>query len=316
MKRYRWKYVFAAAALLVLIVGCGSKSGSEAENSAEAEETEAPSDTVRLSEESLSQVEIAMVPVARGNLNMTLRTPGRISFNLNRTAKVTSTFEGRIRQMNYDVGAQVRPGDVMALVESPELINRPLELKAPVGGQVIERHGTVGEAVDRARELYTISDLSEVWAIAEIKEKDIAAVRVGDSATVRVTAYPREVFAGKIALIGNEVEEKTRTVEARIKVDNRDGKLKPGMFADVEIVMQVLKDVLIVPDDALQTLDDQQIVFVATSPNTFAKRIVKVGLEQNGQAEILDGIQEGEQVVTKGSFLLKSELLKGELGEE
>lgn len=316
MKRHRWTHFFAAAALLVLMAGCGSKSDSEAEEGVEPEESVAPSDTVRLSEESLRQVEIEIVPVTRGSLNMTLRTPGRISFNLNVTAKVTSTFEGRIRQMNHDVGAVVRPGDVMALVDSPELINRPLELKAPVGGEVIERHGTVGEAVDRARELYTISDLKQVWAVAEIKEKDIASVRVGDSATVRVTAYPRAVFEGKIALIGNEVEERTRTVEARIEVDNRVGKLKPGMFADVEIVMRVLEDVLIVPDDALQTLDDQQIIFVATSPNTFVKRTVKVGLDQNGHAEILEGIQEGEQVVGKGSFLLKSELLKGELGEE
>ena len=316
MKRYAWKYLFTAAALLVLVAGCGRKGDADAEKKPEPEATEAPSDTVRLSEKSLSQVEIEVVPVTRGSLNMTLRTPGRIAFNLNLTAKVTSTFEGRIRQMNYDVGATVRPGAVMALVDSPELINRPLELKAPVGGEVIERHGTVGEAVDRARELYTISDLKQVWAIAEIKEKDIAAVRVGDSATIRVTAYPREVFEGKILLIGNEVEEKTRTVEARIGVDNRGGKLKPGMFADVEIVMRVLDNVLIVPDDALQTLADEQIVFVVTSPTTFVKRTVKVGLDQNSEAEILEGIMEGERVVGKGSFLLKSELLKGELGEE
>ena len=85
--------------------------------------------------------------------------PGRVSFDLNHTAKVTSTLEGRIVKMNYDVGAPVQQGDVMALVDSPELL-KPLELKAPSAGTVIERHGTVGEMVDRTKELYTISDLA------------------------------------------------------------------------------------------------------------------------------------------------------------
>ncbi len=274
------------------------------------------SDTVKLSEESLKLVAIETVPVTRGDLPMTIRSAGRVGFNQNQTAKVTSTFEGRIAKMTHDIGAQVQVGDVMALVDSPELLNKPLELKAPIAGQVIERHGTVGEAVDKAKELYTISDLKNVWGIAEIKEKDIAVVRVGQQAILRVLAYPQETFTGKIVLIGHEVEEKTRTVEARIEVDNTSGKLKPGMFADVEIVTSVLENVLAIPDDALQTLEDQQVVFVAGNPNEFTKRVVKVGREQNGRAEVLDGIKEGERVVTKGSFVLKAELLKGELGEE
>jgi multidrug efflux pump subunit AcrA (membrane-fusion protein) len=273
-------------------------------------------DTVVLSDESMKHVVIESIPVARGNLPMVLRTPGRISVNVNRTAKVTSTFEGRIAIMNYDVGTIVQPGDVMCLIDSPELLNRPLELKAPIGGQIIERHGTVGEAVDKTTELYTISDLKMVWCIAEVKEKDVAVVRTGQSASIRVLAYPRRFFAGTVLLSGQEVEERTRTLEVRIEVDNRDGALKPGMFADVELVTSVLDNVLMIPDDALQTLEDKQIVFIAADHNEFIKRVVVVGREHAGQAEILDGVHEGERVVTKGSFILKSELLKGELGEE
>jgi len=315
MTRSRPVALWGMAAILILATGCQQKAETKDEPITGQEPGDRQSDIVRLSQESLNLVNIEVLTIKRGNLPMFIRTAGRISFNLNQTAKVTSTFAGRISKMNEDIGAVVQKQDVMALVDSPELLNKPLELKAPISGQVIERHGTVGEAVDETKELYTISDLKSVWGIAEIKEKDIAAVRVGQQATLRVLAYPQETFTGKIVLIGHEVEEKTRTVEARIEVDNASGKLKPGMFADVEIVTRVLEDVLVILDDALQMFEDQQIVFIANGPE-FARRIVKAGRESGGQVEILEGITEGEQVVTKGSFILKSELLKGELGEE
>lgn len=294
---------------------CSSSSDSTAETKT-VETDSLHSVTVTLSDESLQQVTIETVRVTRGSLPMTLRSPGRISVNVNRTAKVTSTFRGRISMMNHDVGAVVQRGDVMGLIDSPELLNKPLELKAPIRGQVIARHGTVGEAVDETTELYTISDLRSVWCIAEIKEKDVAAVRAGQRASIQVLAYPRKTFTGIVVLSGQEVEERTRTLEARIEVDNSDGTLKPGMFADVELVTNILDNVLIIPDEALQTLEDQQIVFVAANHNEFTKHVVRVGREHGDQAEILDGIEEGDLVVTKGSFILKSELLKSELGEE
>ena len=306
--------------ILCTVIGLfGAACSNSSETTAETTPAEVDSshaDTVTLSDESLKNVTIETAPVTRGNLPMTLRSPGRISVNVNRTAKVTSTFEGRISVLNHDVGAIVQRGDVMGLIDSPELLNKPLELKAPISGQVIERHGTVGEAVDKTTELFTISDLKSVWCIAEIKEKDVAAVRTGQRASIHVIAYPHRTFTGTVVLSGQEVEARTRTLEARIEMDNGDGALKPGMFADVELVTNVLDDVLIIPDEAMQTLEDQQIVFVAANHNEFTKRVVSVGREHGGLAEILDGLQAGERVVTKGSFILKSELLKSELGEE
>jgi multidrug efflux pump subunit AcrA (membrane-fusion protein) len=299
-------FISICVLLTALGVGCSREKEAVREEPVAAADSTAK-DTV---------VTIETVKVARGDLPMVLRSPGRISVNVNRTAKVTSTFEGRISSLTHDVGGVVQRGDVMGTIDSPELLNKPLELKAPIGGQVIERHGTVGEAVDKTTELYTISDLKILWCIAEIKERDVALVRTGQSATIRVTAYPLRSFKGKVLLSGQEVEERTRTLETRIEVDNSDGALKPGMFADVELVTTILEDVLVIPDESLQTLEDHQIVFVAEGPNRFRKRIVKVGREQAGRAEILEGLAEGDIVVTRGSFILKSELLKGELGEE
>jgi len=216
--------------------------------------------------------------------------------------------------MNYDVGAAVHQGDVMALVDSPELL-KLLELKAPISGLVVERLGTVGETVDKTRDLYTISDPTNVWVIADVNVSDIAAVRVGQEATVHTTAYPDESFTGKVVLIDPEVEEKSRTVPVRIETDNQTARLKPGMFADVDIVTSTVDNVVVIPDEAVQRLDDQEIVFVATDAHTFTKRVIKTGRAQNGNAEILDGLKDGEHVVTKGSSLLKSELLKSQFGE-
>jgi RND family efflux transporter MFP subunit len=141
-------------------------------------------------------------------------------------------------------------------------------------------------------------------------------VKIGQDATFTVLAYPGETFRGKIVRTGNQVEAESRTLEVRIEVNNSDGRLKPGMFADVEIVTTVLQDVIVIPDTALQTDEDKQVVFVGLDGNTFEKRVVKLGMEQQGRAQVLDGLKAGDKVVTEGSFILKSEMLKGELGEE
>jgi cobalt-zinc-cadmium efflux system membrane fusion protein len=173
----------------------------------------------------------------------------------------------------------------------------------------------VGELVDTSREIYTISDPAQLWVIAEIKERDIAAVKPRQDAMFTVLAYPQERFHGKVVLTGNEVDPQSRTLQVRIAADNPDGKLKAGMFADVKIVTTVLNNVLLIPASALQTDGDDQIVFVALGDNKFEKRVVKLGDEQEDHQQVLDGLKAGEAIVTKGSFILKSEMLKGTMGD-
>ena len=225
-------------------------------------------------------------------------------------------MDGRLVKLNFDLNDRVKAGEVVAQVESPELLGKPLGLKAPIDGVIVERKSTAGEMVDKTKEIYTISDPAQLWAIAEVKERDIAAVKLGQDATFTVLAYPQEQFHGKVVLLGNQVELQSRTLEVRIAVDNADGRLKPGMFADVEIVTTILDNVLLIPDGALQTDGENQIVFVALDSNKFEKRVIKLGLEQQGRVQVLEGLKAGDKVVTEGSFILKSEMLKGELGEE
>lgn len=310
------KKLIALTLLAVALAGCGKKDEAADAKPEATPEAKRDESIVTLTQENLKNVTLRTEPAQLSNLGMTLKAVGRVSANLNKTAKVTPTLEGRLTKLNFDLNDQVKAGDVVALVESPELLGKPLELKASIDGVIIERAATAGELVDKSKVIYTISDPTQLWAIAEVKERDIAAVKLGQDAAFTTLAFSDEKFHGKVVLIGNQVETGSRTLEVRIAVDNADGRLKPGMFADVEIVTTILDNVLLVSDSALETDGENQIVFVALDGNKFERRVVKLGLEQSGRVQIFDGVKAGESVVTDGSFILKSEMLKGQLGEE
>ena len=302
--------------LAAALTGCGKKEAA-VEAKAEAKSEAKPDENiVTLTKENLAHIELKTEEAKLGSLGMTLKAAGRVSANLNKTAKVTTTLEGRLVKLNFDLNDRVKAGEVTAVVDSPELLGKQLEIKAPIDGVIVERTATAGELVDKTKSIYTISDPTQLWAIAEVKERDIAAVKTGQDATFTVLAYPQDKFQGKVVLVGNQVEAGSRTLEVRINVDNADGRLKAGMFADVEITTTILDNVLLIPDSALQTEGDNQIVFVALDGNKFEKRVVKLGLEQSGRVQIREGVKAGEKIVTDGSFILKSEMLKGQLGEE
>ena len=304
----------AALILLCALAGCAKQAAvAIAPDAAKPSHEE---NIVQLTRENLAHVTLKDETVTRGSLDLTLKAVGRVGDNLNKTAKVRATFEGRLIKLNFDLNQSVKAGEVMGLVEAPELLGKSLELKAPIDGRITERKSTVGEHIGKETEVYTISDPTDLWVLAEVKERDIGAVQVGQEAEFTVLAYPSQMFHGKVVLLDNRVETESRTLEVRIEVDNADGRLKPGMFADVAIATTALQDVLVISDRALQNLDNEQIVFVVLHGRKFEKRIVQTGLEQRGRVQIVSGLAEGERVVTDGSFILKSELLKGELGEE
>ena len=300
-------------AALVALSACGRK---EVTDEKAAEEKKGGKNIVTLTKENLEHVEIKSEPVALGNIETTLKAAGRVSENMNKTARVSSTLEGLLTKINVDLNDTVKAGDVLALVQTPELLGKPLEIKAPLDGVVIDRKASIGELVSKNKEIFTISDPTDLWVLAEVKEVDLGKIKVGQEASFTVLAYPGEAFHGKVVRVANQVEAQSRTAEARIEVKDDDRRLKPGMFADVQITTTMLNDVVVIPDTALQTEEDKQVVFVALDGNKFEKRAVTLGLEQGGRVQVTDGVKPGEQVVTDGSFILKSEMLKSELGEE
>lgn len=192
-----------------------------------------------------------------------------------------------------------------------------LPVRSPISGIITEKHAIVGELSDPSKSLYTVADLANVWVMVDINEKDLAKVRRGQGAIVTVGAFPEQKLKGRITYIADVVDQSTRTVKARIEVANPGRKLKPEMFATVELALAAdAPPVLAVPEDALQDLDGKKVVFVAENDTEFGARQVQAGRASGGMIEILSGLKEGERYAVKGAFILKSELKKGEVVDE
>jgi cobalt-zinc-cadmium efflux system membrane fusion protein len=152
--------------------------------------------------------------------------------------------------------------------------------------------------------------------VAEIDETQIPLVKAGRATELRVAAYADETFPGRITFVADTVNPKTRRVTVRCQVPNADGRLKPEMYAQVTLSAGEAHAVLAVPAAAVQEIEGKPVVFVRTAKGAFEKRAVTLGAEAEGWVEVKSGVKEGEAVATAGSFLLKSELLKGALAAE
>lgn len=189
-------------------------------------------------------------------------------------------------------------------------------LKAPFAGVVTKAAASPGDIVEPGKEMFTVADLSRVWVQAEVYEKDLGRIRLGQNAAIRVDTYPDESFAGRVAYISDVLDPQTRTAKVRCEVANKDVRLKTDMFANIELPTKFSKQALAVPSTALQDVEGKNVVFVQHGPTTFESRQVEKGVTINGQTEIISGLAAGERVVTQGAFHLKSILAGGDLGEE
>lgn len=184
-------------------------------------------------------------------------------------------------------------------------------LTSPAAGVVIEREISKGEVIEAGKKVFTISDLSNVWVLLNIHEKDLAKVQKGMAVKIRTESYPGEVFSGKVAYIGNVVDPQSRTVSVRVEVPNPRARLKPGMFATAELTTGTSSaQAIMIPSSAIQKIEGKPTVFVQEKNGSFAKRELELGREFGNSVEVKSGVKEGELVVVEGAFTLKSELLK------
>ena len=188
-------------------------------------------------------------------------------------------------------------------------------LRSPAPGMVTEKEITLGEVIETGKKVFTISDLSNVWIYLDIYERDLPKIKVGQKATVRVGGYPEKAFVGKVAYLSGLMDEKTKTLKARVEIANPDRLLKPGMFAEARIETGAGADKkMTVPKEAVFLLDDGSVVFIEKDGAFFPRR-VETGKEAGGRVEILNGISEREKVVVEGGYYLKAEILKSQMGE-
>lgn len=198
-------------------------------------------------------------------------------------------------------------------LRSPSQINSELAVTAPVSGTVTSRVVNQNEAVEANKELMKVTNLSTVWVIAQIYEKDLGRLRTGSGASVKTDAYPGRLFRGQVTYIDPNINTDTRTAQARVELENPGQILKIGQYVNVAFgsLGTAEQTAPVVPLIAVQNINNQQTVFVATdNPNAFILRPVRLGAETGGKYVVLEGLNVGDKIVTEGSFLLRAEWLK------
>jgi len=186
---------------------------------------------------------------------------------------------------------------------------RTLDWRAPASGHVIEKNVVEGQFVEAGEELFRIADNSNVWVVAEVAEADIADIEVGTPVTVTLRAFPNAPHEGKVTFIYPHMRKmETRTVSVRIVLPNPDGSMKPGMYADVVFHPDANADpVTAVPASAVIDSGTRQVVLLAKGEGRFEPRAVKLGRTGSSYVEVLDGVKDGDEVVTSATFLIDSE---------
>ena len=185
---------------------------------------------------------------------------------------------------------------------------RTVDWPSPATGDVIEKKIINGQRVTPGVELYRIANHDVVWVVADVAEADVHAVSIGSRATVTLRAYPAEPAQGEVTFIYPELKPETRTVRVRIELPNPDGRLKVDMYADVLFQGDAdQKPVVTVPDSAVIDSGTRQVVLIAKGEGRFEPRAVKLGRRGNGYVEVLEGISEGDEVVTSATFLIDAE---------
>lgn len=361
---------------------CHPERGGKPASPLSTEDAPADGTMVRLKKKGtarLAGIEVAKI-IAREAPRVVV-APARLAYDATKLARMNARLAGVMKSLDVDLGRRVKKGDILAVIESPEVgasralleaAERRLEiaranherikplaeqgvvsrksaldaqreladakseaaaiaarlavldsggaganaytLRAPLDGVVTALHATVGKLVATDEELFEIVDISNMWAQLDIPETELRLIALGQSVTVSLDALPGRTFEGKLAYIAPSVDPHTRTAKARIALHNPDGSLRADLFGEARINAGAARKVLLAPRTALQRAGAVELVFVRKTDEEYETRRVEAGDGDGDLVELKRGVHEGEEVVTTGSFLLKTETLKSSIG--
>lgn len=215
-------------------------------------------------------------------------------------ARTIASVRERLRSLGVD-------SEEIAALEESRRVSRQVKIRARQSGVVTDLTVREGMHVTPGTRLMTVADLSTVWVIADLFEKQVGRVRPGDAATVSLPMAPGETWTGEVDFIYPELDRRTRTVPVRLRLDNSDGRFRPGMYAGVAIHAETREDVLVVPREAVIRTGRNDRVFVHLGDGRFRLTEVEIGAVTDERIEIREGLSEGDEVVVSGQFLLDSE---------
>lgn len=268
---------------------------------------------VRLDAAILSGNGVTFAQTGPGTVASEIQLPGEVALNADRVAHIVPRFPGIAQQVFKRLGDNVQSGDVLAIVQSNESV-APYEIKSLIAGTVVERHITLGEYVRDDADVFVVADLSSVWVHISIYPKYFDHVQPGVRVRLRTTGVEASTD-GVIDYVGPIVGEQTRTAQARVVLDNSTGRWQPGLFVTAHLLAEEHLASLVVPDDAVQTVEGQTAVFVKRADGVEA-RAIKLGKSDGRWIEVISGLAPGEEIAISNTFLLKAEFGKSEAGHD
>lgn len=266
---------------------------------------------VSVAHDVLREFGISLGKAGSDTLHEEVILPGEIQFNREQLAYVTPRFAGTVTTIKARLADEVKKGQVLATLESTETL-RPFDVKAPFAGTVVAYDITPGETVEAGIPLFTVADLSSVWADLRIYQRDLGKVRKGQRVIV-VNGHNGPRFSGTISYISPTIDEHTRTGLARVIVDNVDGEWRPGQFVQGNVSIEEHKAAIIIPRGAVLPYEGKTVVFVQTAEG-FEPRPVELGHSDATSHEVVSGLEAGETYVTRNAISLKAEMKKGSFG--
>jgi membrane fusion protein, heavy metal efflux system len=223
-------------------------------------------------------------------------------------------LEKNVAEVSYNYAHQklLAMGVTEDEVENPptdhsDAIGSTIHIKSPIDGVVTFRNASIGQKVDNSSKIYEIMNLDNVWLEADIFEKDLTKIKMGQSVNVRVSAYENEMFTGKIFYIGSTLHKITKTIKIMVEIPNRSERLKPGMFANTNILIGRKENALVIPKAAVLEDENLQVVFIKETEG-YHRHVIQTGIISDNFVEIISGIGAKSVVVTQGNYQLKSKM--------
>jgi multidrug efflux pump subunit AcrA (membrane-fusion protein) len=305
---------FVRYLVFILVAGALAYSGyrmlpaTSKPTPSEKVEKEEHSDSVVLSDAKIEAAGIELAKASAAMLRNSLLLNGIVQPNQESLVQVTPRFPGIVREVRTRIGDRVQKGDVLAIVESNQSLTS-YELKAALGGTVIDRQTTLGEYVSEQKPAFVIADLSTVWVDFSVYRRDLGRVSVGDQVLID-PADGKPVIEAKISYLSPVGSSDTQSAVARAVVPNSEQRLRPGLFITGRLTLSAKPVPIAVKASALQTVENRTVVFVR-SGDKFEARDVELGERDPEFVEITFGVLEGDVYAAKNSFIVKAELAKG-----
>jgi cobalt-zinc-cadmium efflux system membrane fusion protein len=190
-----------------------------------------------------------------------------------------------------------------------------IPIKAPAGGRILQKNVTPGATISPSADAFVIGELSRLWMLASVDTATLSKLHVGQTATITLPDVPEANYIGKITNLGQEFDSITRLMQVRIEIRNPDNRLRPEMLASAEFTTVDGIPAVLVPPEAIQQVNGEDVVFVRMASDRFRVQAVQMGENVHGKVRILQGLKLGERVITHGSFIAKSQLLKSSIGD-